>query len=287
MQHNLRGGIEMMEDFKNWLAANGKSANTIKSYIANVGQYMNWYQESFSAEMTELLHSNILDYRSYLRSVKKLKAVTVNAKLASLISFNVFMVETGRQKSDAVSRKELLRIQASYVNPSELSEKEVDAFRQLVLLDSGVRDHAIVTVLAYAGLRISEALSLMVSDVDCIGREITVNEGKGNKERLVFIGDKVVHAVKEYLKERDSESPWLFPGRYGERLHRSVINKMFKKYSETITPHLLRHFYCSNALEKNYSIHEVANQAGHSNIHTTIRYTNPARETMKNKANKL
>jgi site-specific recombinase XerD len=277
----------MMDDFRNWLAANGKSENTIKSYIANVGQYMNWYQESFSAEMTELLHSNVLDYRSYLRSVKKYKSVTVNAKLAAMISFNVFMVETGRQKGDAVSRKELLRIQASYVNLSELGEKEVDAFRQLVLLDSGVRDHAIVTILAYAGLRISEVLSLMVSDVDCVGREITVNEGKGNKERLVFIGDKVIHALKEYLNERDSDSPWMFPGRYEERLHRSVVNKMFKKYSETITPHQLRHFYCSNALEKNYSIHEVANQAGHSNIHTTMRYTNPAREKMKDKANKL
>jgi site-specific recombinase XerD len=107
---------------------------------------------------------------------------------------------------------------------------------------------------------------------------------------VVFIGEKVVHAVGEYLKARnsgDSDSLWLFPGRSGKPLHRSVINKVFAVYSDIITPHSLRHFFCSNALEKGYSIHEVASQAGHSNIHTTMRYTNPARAAMKAKADKL
>lgn len=62
---------------------------------------------------------------------------------------------------------------------------------------------------------------------------------------------------------------------------------MFKKYSDKITPHTLRHFYCSNALESGYSVHEVANQAGHSNIHTTLLYTNPTKEKMKDKAELL
>ena len=52
-------------------------------------------------------------------------------------------------------------------------------------------------------------------------------------------------------------------------------------------PHTLRHFFCSNALESGYDINEVANQAGHSNIHTTLLYTNPTREKMKEKANRL
>jgi site-specific recombinase XerD len=72
----------------------------------------------------------------------------------------------------------------------------VDAFRQTVLLESGKRDHALVTIMAYAGLRVSEALALAPKDVDCVGRQITVNEGKGNKVRIVFIGDKVIHAVR-------------------------------------------------------------------------------------------
>jgi site-specific recombinase XerD len=276
----------MTDAYRKWLAESGKSENTVKAYLLNVGQYMKWYRETFGSEMTKLRHGNILDYRSWLQNVKKQKAVSVNAKLSALISFDAFMIETGRQTASAVSQKDLLRVQAAYASPGELSEKDVEAFRQRVLLGSGARDHAIVTILAYAGLRISEALQLGLDDVDLIGRQITVNRGKGNKERVVFIGDKVIHAVKEYLKEREADGGLLFPGRNGG-LDRSAANKLCNRFSDKITPHKLRHFFCSNALEKGYSFHEVANQAGHSNIHTTLRYTNPTSAAMKDKANKL
>jgi site-specific recombinase XerD len=286
MQHNLWRG-KMRDEFKDWLAESGKAKNTIDSYLLHVRQYMNWYLGTFGHEMTELLHSNILDYRSYLQTIKKQKASTVNAKLSALISFSNYLIETGLQKRPAVTKKDLVRIQSAYASPSDLSESEVEAFRQAVLLGSGIRSHVIVTILAYAGLRISEMLSLEITDIDCVGHEITVNRGKGNKQRVVFIGDKIVNAVKEYLNERSNESKWLFPGRYGKPLHRSVVNKLFSAYSDCITPHKLRHFYCSNALEKEYSLHEVANQAGHANIHTTLRYSGPKRVAMKDKANKL
>ena len=82
------------------------------------------------------------DYRSYLQNIKKQKAVTVNTKLAALISLNDFLVETDRQRADAISKKDLLKKQAAYTNPSDLTEKDVEAFRQAVLLKSGVRDYA-------------------------------------------------------------------------------------------------------------------------------------------------
>ena len=277
----------MLDDYKEWLTENGKSTGTVKTYMINVQQYIKWYRETFGSDMFELLHSNILDYRSYLQNIKKQKAAGVNSKLAALISFNAFLIETGRQGATAASKKDLLRIQAAYASPGDLTEKDIDAFRQKVLLESGKRDHALVTIMAYAGLRISESLSLSVADVDLIGRQITVNKGKGNKERVVFIGDKVINAVREYLIELGKDSPWLFPGRGGNKLNRSAANKLCNRFSDVVTPYKLRHFYCSNALEKGYSFHEVVNQAGHSNIHTTLRYTNPTSQAMKEKANRL
>lgn len=154
-------------------------------------------------------------------------------------------------------------------------------------MESGKRDHALITIMAYAGLRVSEALNLSPEDVDLVGRQIAVNKGKGNKERVVFIGDKIIHAVREYLKDLEPDCHSLFPGRGGGQLDRSAANKLCNRYSDKITPHKLRHFFCTNALEKGYSYHEVANQAGHSNIHTTLRYTNPNSAAMKEKANKL
>ena len=143
-------------------------------------------------------------------------------------------------------------------------------------------------VLAYAGLRISECLELRMEDVSLQAREITVRHGKGDKMRVVYFGDKVVNAVREYLRSRPkTENPYLFPGRGNSHLTRGQVNRIFNAHSTSITPHTLRHFFCSNALENGYSIGELANQAGHSNIHTTLLYTNPTREKMKEKANML
>ena len=164
----------------------------------------------------------------------------------------------------------------------------MEAFRQRILVGNGSRDYAIVTILAYAGLRISECLALTPEDVSLTAKEITVRCGKGDKTRVVFIGDKVVNAVREYLKNRpDTNSPYLFLSRRGGALTRGQVNRIFNSYSDTITPHTLRHFFCSAAIEAGYSINEVANQAGHSNVHTTLLYTNPTREKMKEKANLL
>ena len=157
-----------------------------------------------------------------------------------------------------------------------------------ILERCGVRDYAIVTILAYAGLRISECLALRVEDISLPAREIKVRHGKGDKMRVVYFGDKVVNAVREYLRNRPkTENPYLFPGRGDSHLTRSQVNRIFNEYSESITPHTLRHFFCSNALENGYTIADLANQAGHSNVHTTLLYTNPTREKMKEKANRL
>ena len=188
-----------------------------------------------------------------------------------------------------VGKADYLKVQVPYANPCTVDQGQVEAFRQRVLVEQGARDHAIVTILAYAGLRISECLALRPEDVDLIAREITVRHGKGDKSRVVFIGDKVVNAVREYKKARpDTGCPYLFVSRKGGQLSRGQVNRIFNEYSDTITPHTLRHFYCTQALEHaGYGVHEVANQAGHSNIHTTLLYTNPSREEMKKKANQL
>lgn len=82
--------------------------------------------------------------------------------------------------------------------------------------------------------------------------------------------------VKEYLKERERKSEFLFVNKQSEKLNRIRMHQVFNKHSDLIIPHTLRHFYCTNAIEAGYSIHEVANQEGHSNIHTTLLYTNPS-----------
>ena len=221
-----------------------------------------------------------------MRNIKGYSPKTVNHHLSSLRSYNDWLIESGQQTDTVILKNDFMKIQLQYASPSTVTKKDVEAFRQRLLESGSKRDYAIVTLFAYSGIRRSECANLKLNQVDLTAREIRVI-GKGDKQRLVYINDKIVYALREYLKERNSDSPYFFVSRQSEKLTTSRINQIFNRYSDVITPKSLRHFFCSNALENGYSIHEVANQAGHSNVQTTLIYANPTAQAMKDKANKL
>ncbi|SHJ47009.1 tyrosine-type recombinase/integrase [Paramaledivibacter caminithermalis] len=266
----------MIEDFRNWLIQKGRSINTIKSYIGHVKNYLKWFDQSFNDPFTKLYRQNVLEFISFLINIKKLKASTINAKIAALVKLNEYLIENKIQNALVITKKDYIKIQNEYISPSTISKNDVESFRQKILENKSKRDYAIVTLLAYSGMRISEALNVKLSDVNLTTREILVRYGKGKKQRLVIINDKIVYAIKEYLKERaeqpNSFSEYLFISRESETVDRTVINRIFNEFSDKITPHTLRHFFCSYALESGWSTHEVAAQVGHTNIHTTMRY---------------
>lgn len=182
----------------------------------------------------------------------------------------------------------MVKKQKTYASPAKFSKREVEKLRQVVLESGSKRDYALVALLAYTGLRISEALNVKLEDIDFRTREIHVKDGKGEKQRTVLLKDNVINALKDYIENERakyrtaSESEYLFVSRKNKRLNRITVNKAISKYCEQesglegITPHQLRHFFCSHALENGWSLAEVANMAGHSNIHTTLLYTNPS-----------
>ena len=276
----------MLNEYENYLINSGKSSNTVKSYVLHIKNYMTWIQDTYGQDMERLYRANVLDYIAYLKNIKKLTAQSINAKLSALISLNTFLMDSGIQSDIVVTNHDSIKVQVQYASPSIITKQEVEQFRQTILTHQGIRDYTIVTVMAYAGLRISEVLNLKIDDCDIVARELVVN-GKGNKQRTVYLNDKIINAIKEYLTERHSDSEYLFTSRQRDKINRTRINQIFNQYSDQITPHTLRHFYCSNALECGYSIHEVANQAGHSNIYTTLLYSNPSKDKMKQKANLL
>jgi len=283
---------QILDDFKNYMIKNQKSQNTIKNYVLHIKEYMIWFQDTYGKGFKNLYRENILDYKSYLVNVKKyrgknLNAKTINAKLSSIGLFNKFLIEEKIQKDIVVKDDDMIKIQTSYANPAEINKLDVENFRQKILEAGDKRLYAIVTLLSYAGLRISEALNLKLEDLSLGAKELIIRKGKGEKQRIVYLNSKIINSIREYLKVRNSESEYLFSSRESDRVDRSVINKQFKKYSNKITPHQLRHFFCTNALESGFAVHEVANLAGHSSIQTTLIYTNPSREKMKSRIEML
>lgn len=277
----------MLKEFKEYLLSIGKSENTALNYCDKVRLYLKWCMDSFGREPQQLFRANVLDYISYMKTIKRYSPTSVNNHLSSLRSFNEFLIVTERQTELAVVKDDFMKIQTSYANPCKVEQKDVEAFRQRLLESGNKRDFAIITLYTYTGLRRSECVKLRLDQIDLIAKEVYV-VGKGDKQRIVYLNDKTVHAIREYLKVRTSDSPYLFVSRQSEKMAPSRINQIFNQYSDIITPSMLRHYFCSHALDTgDYKIHEVANQAGHSNVQTTLIYSNPSARQMKEKANRL
>lgn len=177
-----------------------------------------------------------------------------------------------------------IRIQTQYASPTDINEEEVTHFREKILASGNKRNYALVTLLAYTGLRISEALNIKFSDFNLKTKECVIRSGKGGKQRSVPINEKVSIALLEYINNIKTDSEYLFSSNKSDKLDRTVVNRIFQTFSDRkITPHDLRHFFCTNALEKGFGIHEVASIAGHSNIQTTLLYTNPNKKKIQSK----
>lgn len=288
----------LIEEFKRKMILDGKSERTVEVYSNSVKEFFKWFYDSYgNVEFKRLYRENILEYKSYLKNIKKsshsgnnLCPKSINSKLSALICFNELM----EPDNIVVSKMDLIKIQAEIVSPTSITKKEIEEFRQIVLQAEGCvarRNFAIVTILAYAGLRISECLNLRKADICLESNQLKVANGKGEKARIVIVNSKIVSAVKEYQKTDHIESEWLFHNSRGERLNQTTINRVFKlccPKGYDITPHTLRHFYAINAVSSGiFTIPEIANQMGHSSIKTTMRYMNPNLEEIRQKVEQL
>lgn len=289
---------ELIKEFKKKMYLEGKSQKTIEVYGNSVKEFFKWFYDSYgNIEYKKLYRENILEYKSYLKNIKKsahsgnnLCPKSINSKLSALICFN----ELIEPDNIVVTKRDLIKIQSEMVSPTSITKKEIEEFRQIVLQSEGCaakRNYAIVTILAYAGLRITECLNLRKSDICLESSELKVTNGKGEKARIVIINSKIVSAVREYQKTDHVDSEWLFHNSRGERLNQTTINRVFKlccPKGHNITPHTLRHFYAINAVSSGiFTIPEIANQMGHSSIKTTMKYMNPNLDEIRRKIEEL
>ena len=225
----------LVDGFKRKMYLDGKSERTIEVYANSVKEFFKWFHDSYGdITFKKLYRANILEYKSYLKNVRKsersgngLCPKSINSKLSALICFNELM----EPDNIVVSKRDLIKIQAELVSPTSITKKEVEEFRQIVLQSEGCaakRNFAIVTILAYAGLRITECLNIRKQDICLESGQLKVADGKGEKARIVIINSKIESAVHEYQKGDKVESQWLFHNSRGERLNQTTINRVFK-----------------------------------------------------------
>lgn len=187
-----------MEEFEAYLKRMGKSENTALTYCRNIRMYMTWCRDSFGSEPKKLYRSNILDYISYMRNVRSYSPKSVNNHLSALRCLNEYLIQSGRQTDMAVLDSDFMKVQIQYASPCSIDKKGVEAFRQKILESGSKRDYAIVTLLAYAGLRRSECANLKLDQVDLVAKEIRVT-GKGDKHRLVYTRNSIQKKMRQSL----------------------------------------------------------------------------------------
>ncbi|EQA3418381.1 site-specific tyrosine recombinase XerD [Cronobacter dublinensis] len=179
--------------------------------------------------------------------------------------------------------------------PKDLSEAQVERLLQAPTVDQPIelRDKAMLEVLYATGLRVSELVGLTMSDVSLRQGVVRVI-GKGNKERLVPLGEEAVYWLEHYLKHG---RPWLlngqsldvlFPSNRAQQMTRQTFWHRIKHYaqlagidSEKLSPHVLRHAFATHLLNHGADLRVVQMLLGHSDLSTTQIYTHVATERLR------
>ncbi len=271
-------------DFKRYLLLErGLSSNSIDAYLLDVSKF-----EAYAIDRQIALHSiTPLDIQQFLGHVNQQDiAATSQARLLSALkSFFTFLEIEYDMRNNPAILIEAPRLMRKL--PDVLSIDEINRLIDSIdlSLPEGMRNKAILEVLYGCGLRVSELVSLKISNLFLTDEFIKV-EGKGSKERLIPIGKQAIKYLNIYLQESRSIAPikagqedMVFLNRRGAALSRVMIFLMIKKQAaqagitKKISPHTFRHSFATHLVEGGADLRAVQDMLGHESISTTEIYT--------------
>ena len=152
---------------------------------------------------------------------------------------------------------------------------------------TGLRNHAMLLLFLNLGLRVSEALNLKIADIDWSTCRLIVRQGKGNRDRVLWLADRDIAILKAWLLARGTESSYLFSTLKGDRMNDRYIRDFVKRYAlkmnikKDVHPHTLRHTFATDLLRSTGNIRLVQKALGHVSIATTMIYTHIVDEQLE------
>jgi integrase/recombinase XerC/integrase/recombinase XerD len=268
--------------FERELGTRGLSPHTVRAYHGDLGELAEWAGERGRAP-GELVYRDLRGYAAAL-SERGLARSSVARKLAAIRAFGEHLVKTGEAAQNAAellpSPKRASRL------PRVLSPD--DAARLLDRIPASdplaVRDRAMLELAYACGLRADEVCGLELDGVSFESETLRVR-GKGQKERVVPIGEPAQAALRRYLEsarhtlaERPEETA-LFLSRRGRRLHTSDVRRRLERWVREaaiaggVSPHVLRHSFATHMLEGGADLRSIQELLGHASVSTTQIYT--------------
>lgn len=283
---------DILQDYLHYLRIEqGLATNTIQSYQLDLRKYKDFLIDQGVTSFTQINKGDILTYLERMDE-SGLASSSISRMMSCLRRFHQYLIQENLIKINPMENIQLPKKKQSL--PKSLTVQEVD--RLIATPDTntilGLRDRAIIEVLYATGLRVSELVNLTLSEMHLeLGFLQTI--GKGNKERIVPLGEEAVYWVEEYLEtSRPSlskgrkASPMLFLNFHGQGFTRQGIWKNLKKIvleaqiNKNVSPHVLRHSFATHILENGADLRIVQELLGHADISTTQIYTHISKERM-------
>jgi integrase/recombinase XerD len=282
----------LIDEYLNFMAVEkGASRNTIDGYSRDLNRYAGIVEERGVREIGAIGTEDVIAYLASLHG-EGLAANSVNRALAAIRGFYRYLLR--EKKVDHTPMAHIVLAKVWTRLPDVLSREEM----VLLLAQPGaetpadIRDSAMLELVYATGIRVSELIGLTVNSINWqVGYLVAM--GKGEKERIVPVGQTAYERVKRYqegarpllLKGRESDR--LFLNRSGKGLTRQGFWKIVKKYAakagldKAIHPHTFRHSFASHLLEGGADLRSVQIMLGHADISTTQIYTHVTRERLK------
>ena len=284
-------GSLWMERFGEHLELLNRSTRTIEGYLIEIRLFFGFLAERGIEDIACIRREDVTAYRIFLHSARKrnrepLKIQTQNCKLSAIFVFLKFLYQERFLLANPAEDMRLPKVPDTL--PAELPDEE-QVFKLLAAPDTsspqGMRDRAILELLYSSALRNFELRALRVGDLDLHRLEVRIRFGKGQKERIVPLGEPAAIWLEAYLAKGrglllcDKSDDALFLNQWGRPLKGEVLATLVKKYGERaklpmkVTPHVLRHCCATHMLARKASLRHLQRLLGHASSSTTERYT--------------
>ena len=278
------------------IAERGASRNTVDSYRRDLADCAGYLAGDDATALHVLDEADSERLRGYLKALEArgMAPSTAARRLSALRQFFRFLYAEGLRDDDPSSVLDSPR--QGRTLPKILHEEEVDRLLAAAAARpgrDGARLNALVELCYATGMRVSELVGLPLAAVARDPRVLIVR-GKGDKERMVPLGDSARRAVRTWLDSRalrlpkSGDSLWLFPGRRGNHLTRHRFAQMLKELAveagidhRRVSPHVLRHAFASHLLNRGADLRAVQQMLGHADISTTQIYTHVLDERLR------
>lgn len=274
---------EAVHQFELYCKAKGLAPRTVDTYLFALECLRRYHQDRSRGPSLPSKE----DLRAFTRHMldSYMNRQTIRIRLRSIRVFCNFLEREGLVKESPMKNVGIPRVPAT--NPQILSASEMQRLLKAARTQTwyGLRNHAMIATFCDTGLRLGELVALDVEDVDLHSMSIRVRNGKGSKERRVYMGRTLARALRKWMEVHpfNSTASACFCTRDGRRLDKRNVARIIERVAHRagldgrrVHPHLLRHSFATHFIKNGGNPFTLQRLLGHSDIKTTMIYVNLA-----------